>query len=100
MRKIMNDMKRFNIPNNPSDREKLRGMFKEMSNATVQKESLNELIKDIKTRVKDEFELSVTEINQIFKAFHAGEVEFEKMVMENESWSSAVGNLLMENKNA
>jgi len=72
---------------NPSDKVKLKGKFEEISNSYTRIEAERELIREILSDIKDDFEIPPKIARKLAKIFHKRNLQ--EVVAENEEITEA-----------
>lgn len=64
------DILDYNTISTPQDRQEVVNMVKEASASMLRIDSERDLMKDIATRAKEEFEIKPADFNQVVKMYH------------------------------
>lgn len=86
----------MSVPNNPSDRQKLKLMFVEMTHSLGRMDHEREQLKEIKKEINNEFDISPKMANKIAKTMYL--MDFTDQQAENEEFESMFEALGQENK--
>ena len=76
----------MSVPNNPSDRQKLKLMFVEMTHSLGRMDHEREQLKEIKKEINNEFDISPKMANKIAKAMYL--MDFADQQAENDEFES------------
>ena len=86
----------MSVPNNPSDRQKLKLMFVEMTHSLGRIDSEREQLKEIKKEIKQKFDISPKMANKIAKTMYL--MDFADQQAENDEFESMFQTLEQESK--
>ncbi|MFK5882936.1 MAG: hypothetical protein QM489_01195 [Candidatus Izemoplasma sp.] len=83
----------FNLPTDPAQLKKVAGCIQEMVDCQVRIQGEKDLMKDIRDRMKSEFEIPTEETNKLFRAAYDGNAKFDEKCAKQTELECAVENL-------